>query len=94
MESQAVFQAQTQAKKNSFELPPMAQRIEPVDPVSDGVLADRLERGDGVAVLEEAETAAAADVIICSEIKDAKCSWNSLDTLDVRPLLIKEKCSH
>ena len=73
----------------------MAQRIEPVDPVSDGVLADRLERGDGVAVLEEAETAAAAaDVIICSEIKYAKCSWNSLDTLDVRPLLIKEKCSH
>ena len=42
---------------------------EPVDPVADGVLADRLERGDGVAVLEEA--AEAPDVVdfICREEK-------------------------
>ena len=64
MESQAVCQAKTQAKKKFFRI--ASQTIEPVDPVSDGVLADRLERGDGVAVLEEAE-AAAADVIICNE---------------------------
>ena len=39
---------------------------EPVDPVADGVLAERLERGDGVAVLEEAEAAHVID-LICRE---------------------------
>ena len=57
--------------KNSLNFVIFVQRSndEPVDPVADGVLADRLERGDGVAVLEEA--AEAPDVVdfICREEK-------------------------
>ena len=43
---------------------------EPVDPVADGVLAERLERGDGVAVLEEAEAAHVIDLICRKENVD------------------------